>query len=326
MPDSNQLTVSSGNSIFSSIDGRKTKISSIDLLCELANNVQYLEVGIKALVKFIVKGLRGDLENVNFEVNPNGIFELTTTKWRVKAKNAKGENWRLQTYITAKKEGEANIQVIVDGKKLNTIKLTSKVLADKDVFGREAIQRLSTNVKSLGLQSSACIEVADARISELLQDQKNFMNKNRQKMSHGYYTPRIRYLEKKGFIVGGMHEFDYKKNKWTVKNSEFENHMPASLNKSIKSFIMNDINKRFGYHVYYISLLNDVHVLILIIDNTDLCNVQFEVFDQGTMWKTDTKKNINEIDNYFLESTISLYKWYKRPANNITRIAKIKKL
>ena len=66
MPDSNQLTVSSGNSIFSSIDGRKTKISSIDLLCELANNVQYLEVGIKALVKFIVKGLRGALENVNF--------------------------------------------------------------------------------------------------------------------------------------------------------------------------------------------------------------------------------------------------------------------
>lgn len=47
------------------------------------------------------------------------------------------------------------------------------------------------------------------------------------------------------------------------------------------------------------------------------------MFDQGTLWKTETKKIINAIDNYFLESTISLF---KRAANNITRLAEIKNI
>ena len=107
----------------------KLKISSKNLLCELANNVQYFEVGKKTLVKFIVKGLRGDPKNVNFEVNPNGIFELTTSKWKeIKAKTLMGENWRLQTYITAKKEGEANILVMIDHLQGNILKIEHNIL------------------------------------------------------------------------------------------------------------------------------------------------------------------------------------------------------
>lgn len=335
MPDLNQLTVSSGSSIVSSIDGRKTKISSIDLLCELANNVQYLEVGKKTLVKFIVKGLRGDPKNVNFEVNPNGIFELTTTKWKeIKAKTLMGENWRLQTYITAKKEGEANIQVIVDGKKLNTIKLTTKVQADKDVFGAEDVRRLHdefmqikpyadiysdesipNNMLPVEYRQNYCVFAASRALGKLLNNSKDFWvyddntNKviNYVKLVNG--TSIGNELDKKSFVKSF---FEYKGHiKVTQKMKEYVNDSANSKTKFQKyayevvkitegssifnEYIKMEIHNKLGFHVFFMSITGDFHVLILLIDYRYPCGAKYIVYDQhGVSTSNGDLKDIDE--------------------------------
>lgn len=294
----------------------KLKISSKNLLCELANNVQYLEVGKKTLVKFIVKGLRGDPKNVNFEVNPNGIFELTTSKWKeIKAKTLMGENWRLQTYITAKKEGEANIQVIVDGKKLNTIKLTTKVQAGKDVFGAEDVKRLIEemvyihdsieNKVSIEYGGNYCLAAAERGLSELLQDEINFYSvekgthKRKNKISFNKKTAMMRgkRFEELGFVKRSFTFDKYKminSKRMQINNATDYNKAYAeyhnvkydiiTLDDNVRKVLLNefklDIKGKIGFHVYYFSVTDGFHTLLLIINNLDPCNAEYEVYDQ----------------------------------------------
>lgn len=276
----------------------KLKISSKNLLCELANNVQYLEVGKKTLVKFIVKGLRGDPKNVNFEVNPNGIFELTTSKWKeIKAKTLMGENWRLQTYITAKKEGEANIQVIVDGKKLNTIKLTTKVQADKDVFDSEDIKKyINENKQSLNY-GIECFIAVDNQFAKVVNDNSlrlsSYLGKTDYDRINSY--KRKQYIkETKRFWAGDT---------W-VRDKNFK---PISFKKEketvFSDYIKNGITSYGGYHIYYLVILNGYHVLSIIVKGTP-CDLEYKILDQ---LKDRNWAKINEIDKNLLEMTQNNY-------------------
>lgn len=193
---------------------------------------------------------------------------------------------------------------------------------DKDVFDDDEIKKLSASVSSFGLSQTPCIYIADTRISALLQNTTTFFNKGREKMSHGEYTPRLNYLKNLGFIKGSIKEFNYELNNGKT-------YRPKNLISSIQDYIKKDINEKVGYHVYYISLINDVHVLTLLVNNTNPCHTKFQVFDQETRWKTNGEQPFSNIDNYFVSSSTSLWDWYlsnysiESPA--VTRIAKIKR-
>ncbi|KMQ58369.1 hypothetical protein ACM39_18615 [Chryseobacterium sp. FH2] len=287
--------------------------------------VEKLYINQAALLEFKVEGVSkkdiGGSYKVKLLPSDSNIL-LFDSKKQTKYEFEVEKGWKFSVYVGGSKVVEnARINVEVDGVK--TLSFPISILQDKDVFSKEDVKRLKVSANSLGLTSTACINVADARISELLQDKNNFMNRNRQRMSHGEYTPRLKFLLSKGYVLGSIKEFRY-----NLNNGEI--YRPKNLKESAKSYIENQIKNKIGYHVFYISMLNDVHVLTLLINNNNPCDTKFEVLDQGTKWQTNGEQSIVGIDDFFNNSTISLYDWYlkahKTQGTDYTRIAKIKRL
>lgn len=132
-----------GSDITATIVEESKGITSVQLLCKLLNNTQPVEVGDRVLMKLVTDGIRTFFKDqVSLEISPEGIFEFSTIEWSAKAKDGKGTPWQLHTYISAKKEGNAELKVFVEGTYTNTINLTTKINSDKDVFGKKAIDRL----------------------------------------------------------------------------------------------------------------------------------------------------------------------------------------
>lgn len=289
------------------------------------NKVEKLFINQEQLLEFEVSGVsKWDIGGgYKVVLKPsNSKIKLFDGKKNPKYEFEVEKGWKFSVYISGSAVVEnGKIDIEVDGRVILTIPIS--ILNDKDVFSKNEVKRLKTDANSLGLSSTACINVADARISELLQDQINFMNRNRQRMSHGEYTPRLKHLISKGFVLGGIKEFRYHLNNGDA-------YRPKNLKESIKTYVEAQIKNRIGYHVFYVSMLNDVHVLTLLINNSNPCEMKFEVFDQGTDWQTKGEQNITNIDKYFNNSTISLYDWYLRAystkGTDYTRLSKIKRL
>lgn len=313
------------NNIGTYTPGKPSLAVPPDIVRISCNKVEKLFINQEQLLEFEVSGVSkwdiGGGHTVVLKPSHSNI-KLFDGKKNPKYEFEVEKGWKFSVYVGGSAVVEnGKIDIEVDGIKTLTIPIS--ILNDKDVFTENEVKRLMSDVNSLGLSSTACINVADARISELLKDQTNFMNRNRQRMSHGEYTPRLKHLTSKGFVLGGIKEFRYHLNNG-------DTYRPKNLKESIKSYLEAQIKNRIGYHVFYISMLNDVHVLTLLINNSNPCEMKFEVFDQGTDWQTKGEQNITNIDRYFNDSTISLYDWYLRVYNiegkDFTRISKIQRL
>ncbi len=72
--------------------------------------------------------------------------------------------------------------------------------------------------------------------------------------------------------VATKNDLDYSSNKYDV--------ITITKGSPLFTYFTNGINKKVGYHVYYISITNDFHTLILVINNTDPCNQTYSIYDQ----------------------------------------------
>jgi hypothetical protein len=63
---------------------------------------------------------------------------------------------------------------------------------------------------------------------------------------------------------------------------------------SLYKYLSDEIGKKIGFHVFYMSVSNDFHTLLLVIDNTDKTASKYAIYDQHG--KTSSFGNFSEIE------------------------------
>jgi hypothetical protein len=251
-------------------------------------------------VMFLVGGVNDDKKRTIKFIVSNSNFSLSTSQWS--AENA----WRIKTKITNNKPGEAYIQVQVEGQNKNTIRLISTdeaSVSDKDVFTKKEIDRLiAENQVSLS-KGTACIIATDRQLGKLLANDKDFMT---DKSNNGAdvntaYT-RIAQIKAKGF-VRNFKDFPAS----TLKGSGY--YKPTAFSsgneRAISSYLEAAVGNKNGYHVFYFTILDGYHVLTLVIDAWDLCNMKYKIYDQ--LKERGAYKDFKEIDQGLLDMNTNNY-------------------
>ena len=199
----------------------------------------------------------------------------------------------------------------------NILYINLSFLNSKDVYKQVAVEKLRNELiyikesiskghPSVEYVGNYCMQAAERGLSELLNDNINFYSVEREtdkRKNNIGFSGKTAYdrgeiFQQKGFVEK-VHIF----NKYTINQSKRElinkskdyneaedNYRKvmyeiielSDLNKkNLFEFFENDIkNKEMGYHVYYFTVTNGFHTLLLIIDNTNICNPTYSIWDQ----------------------------------------------
>lgn len=229
--------------------------------------------------------------SVEFEFSTEEM-ELSTSSWSVE----KGDI--LLTRITSKETGSFSILVKVDNKEASTISVLSKE-KEKDTFSEtEKDNLLQENRAAVAFKRSGeasgayCINAADRGLGALLNNTTDFYNEHNRIGLHNSSSRGTAFEE-----LGHVHSFfELKTNNYNTDNE------PTALESSLKTQIERDINDKIGYHVYYFSMHGEVHVMLLLVDNTNPCDKKFRILDQGFIGRDyQNFVSLETIDDDFLQ-------------------------
>lgn len=244
-------------------------------------------------VRFRVLGINDDKKRkVKFILNNKNI-SISTSEWNAES------DWKLLTNITGKTAGETIVTVQIEDKTLNSFKI--KCINYKDVFSESDVNRLiAENNISLSLHT-ACIIAADKQLGKLLLDSKSFITNSSNNKANVYsaYT-RIDQVNNNGFV----------KNFQIFNQNAFKgggNYQPIEYNSGqeniVSNYLKNAIGSNRGFHVFYFTILNGYHVLLLVVDASDLCDVKFKIYDQ--LKDRGEYLSISSIDGKILEMIVN---------------------
>ncbi len=222
-----------------------------------------------------------------------------------------------------------NFEITLDNKSLHPAKYklriytkdwkTKELLAgefnlinhDKDVFSEADFSRMIEEIEVVASKVRArfpqeynqnyCIYAADRYLGCLLEDHNSFYTLN----ALDQITSNIKFATSNGAILRAekFKKLGYVKHEITIKKFEIK-----SLNNDSKKILIlndnesgniyqsikNDIKDRIGYHVYYISLIDGFHTMILVVDNCHPCNPTYKIYDQhGLSNSSGELKNIS---------------------------------
>lgn len=285
--------------------------SSVNFEC--SKIVEY-NIGINETreARFKVGGKNDDEKrDIKFERN-NSNVSLSTSVW-----NAENE-WILNTKITGKAIGETVITVKVEGKTLNVIKI--KCINYKDVFSGTEAQKLINEINYIAPFADAgtapeydenyCMQAAERGISELLQNYTDFYSvergthrhRNRIGFSGLTAIDRGNKIQAKGFVSS---KFDF--NDYSIDHTKRTSIVDQNTYNAVKydiigfksggentlnAYFQNAIRNKIGFHVFYFTVTNGFHTLLLVIDYTNPCNAKYTVYDQHGI--TTSTGNINQ--------------------------------
>lgn len=269
------------------------------------NKIKEYNIGVNEtrLVRLKVDGKNNDIKRkIKFEKDNNNI-SLSTSEWEAE------NEWILETKITGKKYGNTIIKVLVNGLHMNSIKI--KCIHYKDVFSEEEVERLIKdyddshifNKSGNVIGNGYCICAADKGIGALLNDKKNFYSEPNLK-SQGGNGVRLESSTKRAKVINSL---GYIHSEFSIKTDYYNtNNKPTKLEGNLKEKIENEIKNKIGYHVYYLSMHGEYHVMTLLINNTNPCKPLFSILDQGYI---DVRNlNFNILENKFVELAQKFWK------------------
>lgn len=272
-----------------------------------------INVGETKEIKFKIGGKNdNEKRNVKFILSNNNIF-LSTTEW-----SAENE-WIIKTQITGKKEGNTIINVKIEGKSLNSIKI--KCINYKDVFNDEEIKRLLSELNYIKPKADAetapeydenyCMQAAERGLSELLQNFTDFYSVERNTEKHrnriGFSglnaIDRGDKIKSLGFVSDKFefneYSIDHEKRKSITDSASYGKvkydivSLQTEALKKLSNYFSNIIKNKIGFHVFYFTVTNGFHTLLLLIDNTNPCSSKYAVYDQHGI--TSSSGKFNEI-------------------------------
>lgn len=236
--------------------------------------------------------------NITLELSDKN-FELSTKSYSAKYK------WKLKTKVKAaagSKGKTAYIDVysedwITKKKQCGRIKISVAKERDKDQFNKREVDKLIEENKSSLSNRTQCIVAADKQLGKMLDNDSDFITNKSTNNANVYnaYT-RIDQLSGKGFV----------KNKKIFDAAVFEGkgyYKPIKYSsgneKVVSTYLEGAIAKRTGFHIFYFTILNGYHVLTLVVDATDPCNMKYKIYDQ--LKDRGDYKAFKEIDTGILE-------------------------
>ncbi|MCU0434095.1 MAG: hypothetical protein MUC87_11620 [Bacteroidia bacterium] len=284
---------------------------NITLECGKLKN---LPVNTQVLLRFTVEGKS---EQSLFESDYDVTFSCSNKNVTLTTKSVEVEKgWTILTNIISKKEGNASIEIKVDGVWKNTVNLN--FLSSKDIFTEGDIIRQINEFKYIKklcdtkppphkeYDENYCMQAAERGLSELLNDTVNFYSVYRKTHKHknniGFAGKtaydRGDFFEKKGFVESII-TFDSYTINHNEKKAIFEskNATQAEQNyakyiysiisltkadeKKLQDLILDEIKeKETGFHVFYFTVTGGFHTLTLIIDNLFPCDPSYQIWDQ----------------------------------------------
>ena len=298
-------------------------LPSVTLECT-QNNILPIKTNVKLRLKVEGVSVRDLGGGYDIEIScTSKNVTITTNKFKAE------KGWVLLTIVESTTTGEVTLNVIVDSNKKNNIKLT--FLDSKDVFQQDSVDALYNELKYIKpfadgelppeYDENYCMQAAERGLSELLKNTTDFYSVNRETHTHknniGFSGKTVydrgNTFQKKGFVEK-THTFNKYKinqtkreliNKSNNNNEAKDNYKKVNYDiielfesdkNSLYTLFMTDIkNKEIGYHIYYFTVTNGFHTLLLIINNSDPCNPSYEIWDQHGLTSSSGKlKDIGE--------------------------------
>lgn len=220
------------------------------------------------------------------------------------------------TFIQSTGIGSATLEISVDGV-IDSI-FQFRFLESKDVFQTTKYDLLMSELKYIAPEvnnipphteyaGNYSMEASERGLSELLGDTTNFYaverlsHKRKNKVS---FSGKSAIDRGKHFQILGYTEKNHKFNGWKIihtkkdliynakdeseANTQYNNvkfdiiDFTAIGKNELTKLIDNDLkDKELGYHVYYFTVIEGFHTLLLIIDTlTDPSNAKYEIWDQ----------------------------------------------
>jgi hypothetical protein len=240
----------------------------------------------------------------------NKAVTLTTKKVVIE------EGWAFKTFIESSSAGSATLEISVDG--VVDSRFRFRFSDSKDVFRKASYDLMMDELKYIAPEvnkspthaeysGNYCMGASERGLSELLGDTSNFYAVERHTHKH---KNRISFSGKsaadrgKHFKSLGYTEKDHRFRGWKVIHSKKDLIFNAKDDSdattqysAVKYDIIDftatgkaDLNRLFdedlkdkeiGFHVYYVTVTDGFHTLLLIIDTiTDPCNPKYEFWDQ----------------------------------------------
>ncbi|AXT60405.1 hypothetical protein D1816_08595 [Aquimarina sp. AD10] len=235
-------------------------------------------------------------------------MELTTSSWSVERGDV------ILTNITAKSEGDFFITTKMNGKETGRVKVVSKQRG-KDVFTEAENTRLvqeNEYIKPFADQGTHseydenyCMQAAERGLSELLNNTTDFYSVERGTHAQvsGISFSGLTAIDRGNAIKSsGFVKTSWSYNKYAINHTEREqinnskdeaearaNYLTVRYSiitlsdedkQAFYDSFISDIKDKPGFHVYYFSITNGFHTLLLVIDYRDPCSAEYKIYDQ----------------------------------------------
>lgn len=165
-----------------------------------------------------------------------------------------------------------------------------------------------------------CIQAADRFLGKLLNDDKNFYtyDDESEKLinSPNLYNAitRAKKIKELGYAK------DFREFSGLIFNpvpvyetDQYGNNPSYTLRLkeggTVKDYFSKLVGKRIGYHVFYLSLVDSFHTLILIVDSTNPCDQRYAIYDEAGLSKNYGK--FSDIEQGILAQSQWVYRWTK---------------
>jgi hypothetical protein len=302
---------------------------------------KYYPINKSILLSFKLDGnavwIGGETYSITIE-STNAAITLTTKSFSVE------KGWKFSTYVKSDKITSGTLKVSVNGVQKKTINVQFK--SNKDIFSSSEIAELLIENKEAQKYdrnndvpgNGYCIVAADRGLGALLDKKDDFYQEEvgkRIRLENA--VKRANQLIKKGYILRKKPIINYVKAygesphpNYTIgvhavtTDNYHNNNKPTKLNTSIRKSITKDyLSKELGFSVYYFTMHGQYHVMLLVIDHRDLCDIKYSILDQGYI--TDkVNMDISTLDDTFLELMKKFWNNKKQNAKYIL-LWKIKK-
>lgn len=221
--------------------------------------------------------------------------------------------------------------MIVSKKRVKCGELNVKVI-EKGTFMTDEAQRGVSEISYIASETSPaptsgeysvsyCMQAADRFLGKVVLDENIFYtyddidDKRIYVPSFDTAKARIATLKKLGYmylIAEFKGETIYKIKDLNEKD-RFGNNPTKSLSNISQTVLYQYINPqvcdKMGYHIYYLSLVDSLHTMILYIDASNLCDIKYEMHDQHG--KSSSFGKLIEIDEGFRKQSEWLFRWTK---------------
>jgi hypothetical protein len=211
------------------------------------------------------------------------------------------------------------------GTKSNRVGICGKfnfTVIQNDVFLEEEVNNLLKELKFIKPFAEAkepseyaenyCMAAAERGLSKLLNNTSDFysLDRNHNRLNNISFSgknasDRGNALKSKGYVIDYFEFNDYKivqsiKNS-TVDRTTYEKNkylvIELGSQKKLFKHINKTINNRMGYHVFYLSVTNDFHTLLLVIDYRNPCKAEYAFYDE--YYGTSSFGNYTNIEEGF---------------------------